>query len=203
MSAEGLKRQIYLASASPRRKDILAEMGVKFTVITADVDENCDICDPCELTENLAKLKGRAVLDLLRREGRDAGAIIISADTVVAVDGEILGKPKDAEDARRMLTLMSGRAHEVVTGVGVTVDGITYTDRSVTKVVVDDIPASQIEKYIESGEPFDKAGAYGIQGSFSRWIKGIEGCYFGVVGLPTNCLSNLFFKVVGVYPDEL
>ena len=203
MSEKSSKRRIYLASASPRRKDILKEMGAEFSVLTVDTDESCDERDPRLLTTELAARKGRAVLELLRQNGEDEGAIVISADTVVFCEGEILGKPSDEDDAKRMLSLLSGRTHSVATGVAVTYEGVTYTDCSVTDVFVDEIPSDQIEKYIRSGEPFDKAGGYGIQGSFSRWIGGINGCYFGVVGLPVSCLSRLFYKVVGAYPDEI
>ena len=198
-----IKKHIVLASASPRRKEILGSMGADFTVITADTDEESDVVDPAELTVLLARKKGRAVYELLRERGEDGGAIIISADTVVACDGCVLGKPRDRQEAMEMLSMLSGRTHIVATGVAVTVDGVTYTDCSITEVEVAQIPKEQIEKYIDSGDPFDKAGGYGIQGSFSRWIKGIRGCYFGVVGLPVNCLSELFYRSVGCYVDEI
>ena len=197
------KKRIILASASPRRREILSSMGAEFSVLCADADETCSIPDPEKLTVELARRKAVAALEMLRAEGQEEGAIIISADTVVACNGEILGKPQDEADARRMLSLLSGRTHTVATGIAVTVDGQTYTDCSVTRVTVDTIPPSQIDRYIASGEPFDKAGAYGIQGAFSQWISGIEGCYFGVVGLPVNLLSRLFHRSVGCYPDEL
>lgn len=197
------KKHIILASASPRRKEILGSMGVSFTVVSADTDESSDITSPEELTKELARRKGQATLELLRSQGKDEGAIIISADTVVACNGRILGKPKDADDARRMLCMLSGNTHTVATGIAVTYNGITTTDCSVTRVHVDEIPPAEIEKYIDSKDPFDKAGAYGIQGRFSQWISGIDGCYFGVVGLPVNRLANLFHKCVGCYPDEI
>ena len=197
------KKRIILASASPRRREILSSMGAEFSVLCADADETCDISDPAELTVELARRKAIAALEKLRAEGQDGGTIIISADTVVACNGEILGKPRDEADARRMLSLLSGNTHTVATGIAVTVDGQVFTDCSVTKVTVDTIPPDRIDKYIASGEPFDKAGAYGIQGAFSQWISGIEGCYFGVVGLPVSLLSRLFHRSVGCYPDEL
>ena len=127
----------------------------------------------------------------------DKNAVILSADTIVVCDGEILGKPKDRDDAIRMIKKLSGKKHSVITGVGVTVHGITTTSHSETFVFVDEIPVREIERYVDSGDPMDKAGAYGIQGAFSRWISGIDGCYFGVVGLPTNCLANLFYEATG------
>jgi len=196
-------KKIILASASPRRREILAQMGADFTVITADASEECDIVSPAELTQELARRKGQAVYERLKSLGKEKGKIIISADTVVACEGKILGKPSDREDAFRMLKLLSGKAHEVVTGIGVTVDGETFTDYSQTLVRVDEIPDAEIWDYINTGDPMDKAGAYGIQGSFSSWIVGIDGCYFGVVGLPQNKLSALFYRCVGCYPKDL
>lgn len=195
--------QIILASASPRRREILGQMGASFEVITADASEESDITSPAELTRELALRKGRAVLEKLQKSGNADGKIIISADTVVACDGQILGKPQSREDAYRMLKLISGRAHEVVTGIGVTVNGVTHTDFSRTLVHVEDIPDDEIWAYIDSGDPMDKAGAYGIQGAFSSWVKGIDGCYFGVVGLPVNKLSGLFYECVGCYPKDI
>ena len=197
------KQRIILASASPRRREILTFMGAKFTVICADADESSNITDPAALTVELARRKGRAVYSLLEERGEADGAIVISADTVVAVDGEILGKPCDRADAERMLKKLSGKRHSVITGVAVTVDGKTYTDKSETFVFVDDITEEGIQRYIDSGDPFDKAGSYGIQGAFSRWIRGIEGCYFGVVGLPVNCLARLFERATGTPIDEI
>ena len=197
------KLRIILASASPRRKEILSSMGIRFSVTSADADESSDITSPVELTEHLARIKGEAVLSLLKERGEDEGAVIISADTVVACDEKILGKPHTAEEARQMLSALSGRTHIVATGIAVTYKGVTHTDCSVTKVSVDTIPQEEIEKYIDSGEPFDKAGGYGIQGKFSKWVRGIDGCYFGVVGLPVNLLNRLFKYTVGVYPDEI
>jgi septum formation protein len=194
---------IVLASASPRRKEILAGMGAQFRIVSADADESCDITDPVALTHELARRKGVATLKLMKVRGEDEGAIIISADTVVACDGKILGKPRTREMAIEMISLLSGKKHSVCTGIAVTYKGVTYTDHSETLVFVDDIPYSEMIKYIDSGDPFDKAGGYGIQGRFSQWIKGIDGCYFGVVGLPVNKLAQLFHRVTGRYPDEI
>ena len=190
---------IILASASPRRKEILSELGVDFRVVVADTDESSDISDPVELTRELARRKGLAVYEKLLQSGEyDAeSAIIISADTVVCRDGEILGKPRDRADAVAMLTSLSGRSHTVVSAVAVTVRGVTRTDASVTTVRVQEIPREEIERYVDSGEPMDKAGAYGIQGRFSAFVEGIDGCYFGVVGLPVNTLSNLYLEATG------
>lgn len=195
--------KIILASASPRRREILQGLGVDFTVMSADTDESCDLKDPCEYACELARRKGQAAwakIKLQMKEGIDnSDAVVISADTVVATEEEILGKPRDRADAIRMLKLLSGSVHTVVTGIGVTVGGVTHTSYSVTYVRVSPIPDAEIERYVDSGDPMDKAGAYGIQGAFSRWIEGIDGCYFNVVGLPANALNRLFFEVCGEY----
>ena len=190
-------RSIVLASASPRRRELLSTLGVQFTVLVADTDESCSLSNPAEYAEELARRKGCAVLEKLRESGEAEDIVILSADTVVVCDGEILGKPRNADDARRMLMLLRGRAHHVITGIGVTVDGVTHVDHSDTVVHVADIPDEEIERYIESKDPMDKAGSYGIQGAFSRWVEGIEGCYFGVVGLPIHALGQLYYRVTG------
>ena len=192
---------IILASASPRRKEILGELGVDFRVIVADTDESSDERDPERLTEELARRKGIAVWERICAERPDGidpeDCAVISADTVVWLDGEILGKPRDRADALRMIRGLSGKEHKVVSGVAVTYRGVTRTASCVTRVRVDEIPEDEIVRYVDSGEPMDKAGGYGIQGSFSLWVSGIDGCYFSVVGLPVNTLQKLYFEVVG------
>ena len=188
---------IILASGSPRRKEILGELGVKFEVVVADTDESSAESDPQKFTEELARRKGLAVYQKLKSEGRDEGAVIISADTVVCRDGVILGKPVDERDAADMIRSLAGREHTVISGVAVTVGGVAKSASSVTRVRVGNITEEEIADYVRSGEPMDKAGAYGIQGKFSLWVEGIEGCYFGVVGLPVNTLQKLYFEVVG------
>ena len=184
-----------LASASPRRKEILESIGLKFEIIVADADETSSTTEPSLLTKELATKKGRAVLDRLIAEGcYDDNTVIISADTVVACSGEILGKPRDRADAERMLRMLSGRSHEVVSGVAITYRGATYTDASVTKVTFDAIDEDFLARYLNSDEPYDKAGAYAVQGVASVVVSKLDGCYFGVVGLPINCLINLAKK---------
>ena len=192
---------IILASASPRRKDILSTLGVDFKVFTVDTDESSSITDPCTLTEELASRKGRAVWEKLAKEDPAAAksALIISADTVVCANGKILGKPKDGQDALLMLRSLSGSSHTVVSGVAVTLGGVTRSASCVTKVNVDEIPEKELRAYAFSDEPKDKAGAYAIQGHFSAWIHSIEGCYFNVVGLPVNCLNKLYHECTGEY----
>ena len=195
--------KIILASGSPRRKEILEGLGVRFEVLLADTDERCRCPEPEDYATELARRKGQAAWALLKlrlKDGiDDTDAVIISADTVVATEREILGKPKDREDALRMLRLLSGGTHQVVTGIAVTVGGVTTAASETTLVAVDRIPEEELLLYVDSGDPMDKAGSYGIQGPFSRWIKGINGCYFNVVGLPVNALNRLFFEVTGEY----
>ena len=184
-----------LASASPRRKEILESVGLKFEIIVADADETSDTRDPVSLTKELAAKKGLAVMEGLLSDGRyDVDTVIISADTVVVLDGEILGKPRDRADAERMLRMLSGRTHEVVSGVALTYGGKTLTDASVTKVTFDTLDEEFLARYLDSAEPYDKAGAYAVQGVASVVVSKLEGCYFGVVGLPINCLVNLAKK---------
>jgi septum formation protein len=192
---------IILASASPRRKEILSTLGVDFKVFTVETDETSGITDPCMLTEELASRKGRAVWEKLAENDPVAAkrAVIISADTVVYANGRILGKPTDEEDALEMLRMLSGNAHAVVSGVAVTLGGVTRSASCMTAVKVDKVPEDQLRAYAYSGEPLDKAGAYAIQGHFSPWISAIEGCYFNVVGLPVNCLNKLFKECTGEY----
>lgn len=181
-----------LASASPRRKEILENLGLEFEIITADTDEQSDITEPALLTRTLAERKGMAVRDMLLEKGSlSEDTVIISADTLVFCDREILGKPSSPEDAERMLRLLSGRSHTVASGVALTVGDKTVSDVSLTQVYFDELDDKFIERYLASGEPYDKAGAYGIQGMASSVIKKIDGCYFGVVGLPINCLCRL------------
>ncbi|MBQ8331958.1 MAG: septum formation protein Maf [Clostridia bacterium] len=195
--------KLILASASPRRREILEGLGVSFTVLAADADETCHLPEPCAYAEELARRKGQAAwarIKLRLKDGiDDTDGVILSADTVVATEREILGKPKDREDAIRMLRLLRGRDHVVVTGIGVTVGGVTHTASCVTRVFVDNVPDEELIRYVDSGDPLDKAGAYGIQGAFSKWIEGIDGCYFNVVGLPVHALNRLYFAVTGDY----
>ena len=186
---------VILASASPRRREILESLGVDIKIILADVDETSDKTEIYDIAMQIAEKKCRAVYDKL--ESNDASLPIISADTTVFCDGEIMGKPKDEADAYRMIKKLSGKAHEVITGICVGVNGDFHCSYSSTKVFVDELSDKEIQAYIDSRDPFDKAGAYGIQGIFSKHISKIEGCYFNVVGLPTNALAHLYFKATG------
>ncbi len=187
-----------LASKSPRRKEILEMLGLDFEIVTADTDESSTERDPHKLVELLSLRKGLAVRDRLLAEGRDlSDTVIVSSDTVVAIDGEILGKPQDADDASRMLRMLSGRSHEVVSGVALIGEGRIGASHEVTEVEFDEWDDETIEKYISVARPYDKAGAYAIQGLASVWIKGIRGCYFNVVGLPIHRLDRLYRELFG------
>ncbi len=177
-----------LASNSPRRRELLQMLGVSFAVIPSDAEENCSLSQPPHMiVQELALLKGADVAKRLKSE------MVISADTIVVSDGEIMGKPKDKADAKRMLKKLSGKCHEVYTGICVTdsKSGKSVTDFAVTKVEFFELKDEEIDSYIESGEPMDKAGAYGIQEKGSLFVKGIQGDFFNVVGLPVALLGKV------------
>jgi len=187
-------RAIVLGSASPRRRELVQLLGLELPVRieASDADESIppDLA-PADAAEWLALCKASNVRERLGAEAE--GTVIIGADTIVVLDGAILGKPKDAADARRMLGRLQGRAHEVITGVAV-VDGSTgrhKTARSVTRVFMKPLDDERIARYVATGEPLDKAGAYGIQGLAAGFVERIEGCYFNVAGLPVSLLGEL------------
>lgn len=172
-------KHIILASASPRRKEILELADLKFDVMPSDAQEITTKTAPNEVVMELASLKAK---DIYKKSEKQS--MIVGADTVVAYQGQILGKPTDEADAKRMLTMLSGQTHEVYTGVCVIKDGKTKTFYEETKVTFYEISDEQIDHYIKTGEPMDKAGSYGIQGKAAVFIKGIEGDYYNVVGFP-------------------
>ena len=170
---------LVLASASPRRQELLRSAGMEFVVEPADVDETPLAGEPArECAVRLAREKALAVW---KRRQED---VVLGADTIVVVDGKILGKPADAEDAARMLRMLSGREHEVITGVCVAKAGEVRSSSETTLVRMNELTDEEIREYVATGEPMDKAGAYAIQGRASRWIPRIEGDYSNVVGLP-------------------
>ncbi len=181
--------KIILASKSPRRREILSNLNIDFEIITADTDESSDIKSPEELVEELAFRKAQAAKDLLVSSGDfEEDYVIIGCDTVVSKDGKILGKPENREDAIAMLTLLSDSEHKVISGLAVLKGGKTLISHEVTNVYFDKLSDEEIIGYVSTGECDDKAGAYGIQGLASKFVKGINGCYFNVVGLPVNLL---------------
>ncbi len=195
---------LVLASASPRRQELLRNAGISFVVEAADIDEtplegeSAGVC-----AERLAREKALAVW---RKRPQD---VVLGADTVVVVDGRILGKPADGEDAARMLRMLSGRVHEVITGVcvvgAVKSPLLAEPARSgapqirvgseTTQVTMSEISDDEIREYVATGEPMDKAGAYAIQGGASRWILRIEGDYSNVVGLPVELVRRMLKEV--------
>ena len=181
--------KLVLASASPRRKEILTTLGVTFTVRTAEADETCDLTDPWARVEAIAERKCAAVRDAMAAEGAlDGDTVILAADTLVMLDDEFLGKPKDEADARRMLERLRGRTHIVASGLAIWKDGRTVTAHELTGVTFALMTSEEIEAYLQTGESFGKAGAYAVQGYAARFIAGLEGDYFNVVGLPVRRL---------------
>ena len=177
---------LILASASPRRAELLRNAGIAFTAIPASIPEERRAGeDPVSYARRLAAEKARAVA---RQHPNDT---ILGADTIVVVGGEVLEKPRDAEDARSMLRRLSGRTHEVTTGVCLMSNGKERVESETTRVKMTQISVAEVDFYIATGEPMDKAGAYAIQGIASRWIPRIEGCYFNVVGLPVPLVYRI------------
>lgn len=179
--------KIILASKSPRRKEILKNMGFDFEVITADTDESSDVTDPESLVQILAVRKGKAVQGVCDCED----TLIISCDTVVSCDGKILGKPLNVEEAKAMLQMLSGRSHTVLSGLSLFYNGKTISGVEKTDVYFGNMPESFIDSYVASGDSMDKAGGYAVQGRTALYIDKIDGCYFNVVGLPVRLLTKL------------
>lgn len=184
--------QLILASSSPRRSELLRAAEIPFTVQSANINEDLKAGESArDYTERLAFEKAATIFQTA------PDSFVLGADTTVVVDEHILAKPIDAADARRMLRMISGRAHQVITGVCLLGPNVRNVRSETTEVVFHPIPEKEIEFYIEHGEPMDRAGAYAIQGIASRWIRRIEGCYFNVVGLPVP-LVYLMLREQGV-----
>ena len=181
---------LILASGSPRRKELLAMICPEFSVITSEVDESAITAPtPAETALALATAKCKAVA---KEHPED---VVIGCDTVVDCGGKVFGKPKDKEDARRMLKALSGSDHYVHTGVCVWHEGESHTFTATTRVRFFPLSDEQIEAYISTDEPYDKAGGYGIQGYAARFVSGIQGCYFNVVGLPVHRLYEMLQQI--------
>jgi septum formation protein len=185
---------LVLASASPRRQELLRNAGIRFTVQVAGIDEAALAGEsPQHCAERLARDKARAISPLRAQD------YVLGADTIVVVDGTMLGKPRDAADAARMLRMLSGRRHQVITGVCV-VKAVSSGQLSVasedirseiTAVAMCELSEEEIQAYVATGEPMDKAGGYAIQGIASRWIPRIEGDYSNVMGLPVSLVYRM------------
>ena len=180
--------RLILASASPRRRELLAQVGFTFEVRPAHVNEDPRPGeDPIAYVVRLARDKAEAVY----AELNDPEAVVLGADTTVTLDGHILAKPLDATDAARMLRMLSGRTHRVITGVALANANGTEVAAEVTGVRFAALSDTEIAQYVATGEPMDKAGAYGIQGLAAKWIPRVEGCYFNVVGLPLALVTTM------------
>jgi len=187
------ERNIILASKSPRRKELLENIGLKFSVKPADIEEvHRGVTGFGEIVMDLAEQKGEAVRDLMFHD-----RIIIASDTIVVIDDGILNKPDDKDHAFEMLSLLSGRIHSVFTSLYV-YDGYlkkTVKEYTETKVEFYQMTGEQINGYLDTHEPFDKAGAYGIQGYGSKFIKKVDGCFFSVMGFPVPLFSQKMYKL--------
>jgi septum formation protein len=184
-----VEKMLVLASQSPRRAEILRQAGIPFTIRVAGVDET-PLPDeqPEDYVKRLAETKALAV-------PAAADETVLGADTTVVIDHEMLAKPCDAADARRMLAMLSGRRHEVLTGICLKRGEQRIRDHAVTAVWFAPLSAREIDEYVASGEPMDKAGGYAVQGAASKFIPRIEGCYFNVVGLPVALVYRHYLKL--------
>lgn len=174
-------KQLILASKSPRRKELLEKCGVPFEIDAAEIDET--LKSDCSLTDAIMDLSVRKAAAVLKRH---PDAVILGSDTIVVIDNRVLGKPHDREEARRMLEELSGRTHQVITGLALVSSKKTHTDVSVSHVSFAQLSETEIFEYLFSGEADDKAGAYGIQGLAGRFITKIDGDFYAIMGLPLS-----------------
>lgn len=184
--------KLILASSSPRRAEILRQAGIAFEVVTASVDESRGPGElPTAYVRRLSEAKVRA--GVKGGASAPAPAWAVGADTVVLIDGQVLGKPASAAEAHRMLESLSGRTHEVLTGIAVLrlPEGAVQVEQESTKVTIAPLSKEEIDDYVATGEPFGKAGAYAIQGRAGRFVTRVEGCYFNIVGLPLGRLYGM------------
>ncbi|MBP5205494.1 MAG: septum formation protein Maf [Bacteroidales bacterium] len=193
--------KIYLASKSPRRRELLADMGIDYELLATEVEESYDpLMPPAEVVQYLSRLKLSAV-DFAQYP---ANTIFIACDTIVVMDGRILGKPKDDEDALLMLRQLSGHTHTVLSGLTVATPNRSLTDYRSTEVAFAEIPEEELQYYVDHYRPLDKAGAYGIQ----EWvgnigIQSIHGSFYNVMGLPTCLLWKMLKELVGINSNQL
>ena len=193
MKLETRNPKLILASASPRRAELLRNAGIDFIVCPAHIPEQRqDSEPPLEYAMRLARDKARAVA------AQNPNAFVLGADTIVVADEHVLEKPADTADAVRMLRLLSGRTHQVTTAVCLAGPGVEDAATETTEVVMTSISEQEIRAYVATGEPMDKAGAYAIQGRASRWVMRIDGCYFNVVGLPVPLVYRLLLRHGGI-----
>ncbi len=177
--------KLILASQSPRRKELLGLLGIPFTILVPSADETMEVgADPAQQVALVSRRKAMAI-------SCSQEDVVIAADTIVVCDGEILGKPRDPEDAFRMLSMLSGRTHQVMTGLTVRQGSRVESCTEITDVTFRALSPREIQRYIDSGEPMDKAGAYGIQGGAALFATGICGDYYNVMGLPVCRLTQV------------
>ncbi len=176
---------VILASKSPRRKELLEKCGIFFSCVPAEIEET--LKDPSDLAGSLKDLSYRKARSVLQEH---PGSLVIGSDTIVVCDGEVLGKPHDEQEAYEMLRKLSGRQHQVMTGLCFISSERTYTDVTVSDVYFQELTDEEIWDYIRSGECMDKAGAYGIQGLGGRFITSIRGDFYSIMGLPVNLVYN-------------
>lgn len=188
--------ELILASASPRRKELFKMIGLSFSAVASDANEDIPVLEASEYVERLAQIKAQSV------KARFPGACVVGCDTIVLLDGKIIGKPRDEDDAYRILSRLSGRTHSVYTGLAVITDKTLSVEHDVTQVTFASMSADEIRSYIRTGEPMDKAGAYGIQGMGGIFVNRIDGCYFTVIGLPLPKLYRALLRV-GIYPNGM
>jgi len=182
---------LILASQSPRRRELLGLMALPFVVRAADIDETMDPQKaPFDEVSRVSRLKALAV-------SREAGDVVIAADTIVVCQGQVLGKPRDEADAFRILSLLSGREHEVMTGMTVVRDDTVITHTEVTRIRFRELHPEEVRAYIATGEPMDKAGAYGIQGGAALFAEKMDGDYYNVMGLPV-CRLAVILRSLGL-----
>ena len=184
-------RRVVLASESPRRRELMMLSDIPFMTANGHIDETLDLSEG--LAKGVEKLACQKALHAMQRYPQE---MIIGADTVVCLDGEILGKPKDKEDAARMLRMLSGKTHEVVTGVAIISESAKEVFSEITQVTFFDLSEEQIQEYLKKGEFHDKAGAYGIQGKGALLVKEIQGDFYNVVGLPIAELVRRLTKYI-------
>lgn len=185
--------ELILASGSPRRRELLELAGYDFSVEVSRADEDIPICEPGSFVESLALAKAAEVAS------RNPDAAVVGCDTIVYLDGEIIGKPADKADAARLLRRLSGRTHTVYTGAAIIVHGRSGVFHDETRVTFRKLSEDEILAYVKTGDPMDKAGAYGIQGPGAILVAGVEGCYFTVMGLPTPKLYEAL-RSEGIFP---
>ncbi|MCR8629596.1 Maf family protein [Paenibacillus radicis (ex Xue et al. 2023)] len=192
-----VERKLILASSSPRRQELIRTLQLPYEIRVSDVNEDTEPgLTPAEIVEQLSGRKAAAVCEMYKSE-LSKECVVIGSDTIVVLDGQVLGKPKDRQDASRMLNALQGREHQVFSGVACLdlSSGTQLVDHQVTSVYMKPLSDEQIERYILTGEPMDKAGSYAIQGLGATIVERIEGDYFNVVGLPMSLLSDLLKRL--------